>query len=42
MLTGTLVTAIGFVPVGFAGSSAGEYTNSIFWVVDCRSSFRGS
>ena len=33
MLTGTLVTAIGFVPVGFASSSAGEYTNSIFWVV---------
>src|SRR5882724_904660 len=33
MLTGTLVTAIGFVPVGFARSSAGEYTNSIFWVV---------
>src|ERR1700678_2049448 len=33
MLTGTLVTAIGFVPVGFAKSSAGEYTNSIFWVV---------
>ncbi len=25
MLTGTLVTAIGFVPVGFARSSAGEY-----------------
>ena len=33
MLTGTLVTAAGFVPVGFARSSAGEYTNSIFWVV---------
>lgn len=33
MLTGTLVTAIGFVPVGFARSGAGEYTNSIFWVV---------
>ena len=32
MLTGTLVTAAGFVPVGFAKSSAGEYTNSIFWV----------
>ena len=27
MLTGTLVTAAGFVPVGFAKSSAGEYTN---------------
>ena len=33
MLTWTLVTAAGFVPVGFARSSAGEYTNSIFWVV---------
>ena len=33
MLTGTLITAVGFVPVGFAKSSAGEYTNSIFWVV---------
>ena len=33
MLTGTLVTAVGFVPVGFAKSSAGEYTNAIFWVV---------
>ncbi|GAB4170394.1 MAG: efflux RND transporter permease subunit [Thalassobaculales bacterium] len=33
MLTGTIVTAAGFVPVGFAKSSAGEYTNAIFWVV---------
>ena len=33
MLTGTLVTATGFVPVGFAVSAAGEYTNAIFWVV---------
>ncbi len=33
MLTGTLVTAAGFVPVGFAKSSSGEYTGSIFWVV---------
>ena len=33
MLTGTLVTAIGFVPVGFAQSSAGEYAGGIFWVV---------
>ncbi|MFD2262300.1 efflux RND transporter permease subunit [Lacibacterium aquatile] len=32
MLTGTLVTAAGFVPVGFAKSAAGEYTNAIFWV----------
>ena len=33
MLTGTLVTAAGFLPVGFAKSSAGEYTFSIFAVV---------
>jgi multidrug efflux pump len=33
MLTGTLVTAAGFVPVGFAASSTGEYTGGIFWVV---------
>ena len=33
MLTGTLVTATGFVPIGFARSSAGEYTFSIFAVV---------
>src|SRR5271157_2226148 len=33
MLTGTFVTAAGFVPIGFARSSAGEYTFSIFAVV---------
>ena len=33
MLTGTLVTIAGFVPIGFAKSSAGEYTFSIFAVV---------
>ncbi len=33
MLTGTLVTAAGFVPVGFAQSSVGEYAGGIFWVV---------
>lgn len=33
MLTGTLVTMIGFVPVGFARSGAGEYTFSLFAVV---------
>jgi multidrug efflux pump len=33
MLTGTLVTAAGFVPVGFAKSSSGEYAGGIFWVV---------
>ena len=32
-LTGTLVIALGFVPVGFAKSSAGEYTFSLFAVV---------
>src|SRR5262249_56048957 len=33
MLTGTLVTAAGFLPVGFANSSVGEYAGGIFWVV---------
>ncbi|AWK88938.1 efflux RND transporter permease subunit [Azospirillum thermophilum] len=33
MLSGTIVTAAGFVPVGLAQSAAGEYTNAIFWVV---------
>ncbi len=33
MLTGTLVTAFGFVPVGFAESGAGEYSFAIFAVV---------
>jgi multidrug efflux pump subunit AcrB len=33
MLAGTLVTIAGFVPVGFAQSSAGEYTFSLFAVV---------
>ena len=33
MLIGTLVTIAGFVPIGFAKSSAGEYTFSIFAVV---------
>jgi multidrug efflux pump subunit AcrB len=33
MLTGTLITAAGFTPVGFAKSAAGEYTFSIFAVV---------
>jgi multidrug efflux pump subunit AcrB len=33
MLAGTLVTMAGFVPVGFAASSAGEYTFSLFAVV---------
>ena len=33
MLTGTLITTAGFIPVGFAASTAGEYVNSLFWVV---------
>ena len=33
MLTGTLVTAAGFLPIGFADSSVGEYAGGIFWVV---------
>ncbi|WP_043694587.1 efflux RND transporter permease subunit [Luteibacter sp. 9133] len=33
MLAGTLVTAIGLMPVGFAKSTAGEYAGNIFWVV---------
>ncbi|SHI45324.1 Multidrug efflux pump subunit AcrB [Aureimonas altamirensis DSM 21988] len=33
MLAGTLVTIAGFVPIGFAASSAGEYTYSLFAVV---------
>ncbi|QDQ29117.1 efflux RND transporter permease subunit [Chitinimonas arctica] len=33
MLTGTLITAAGFLPVGIAAGGASEYTGSIFWVV---------
>jgi len=33
MLTGTLVTVAGFLPVGLAKSSAGEYTFTLFAVV---------
>jgi multidrug efflux pump subunit AcrB len=33
MLAGTLVTVIGFTPVGFARSTAGEYAGNIFWIV---------
>ncbi len=33
MLTGTLITAAGFMPVGFAKSIAGQYAGGIFWVV---------
>jgi multidrug efflux pump subunit AcrB len=33
MLTGTLVTIAGFIPVGFARSNAGEYCFSLFAVI---------
>jgi len=33
MLTGTLITAAGFMPVGLAASSTGEYTGSMFQVL---------
>ena len=33
MFTGTLITVAGFLPVGFARSTSGEYAGGIFWVV---------
>ncbi|MGO9172644.1 MAG: efflux RND transporter permease subunit [Rhodomicrobium sp.] len=33
MLTGTLVTVAGFIPIGLNGSQAGEYTYSLFVVI---------
>lgn len=33
MLFGTLVTIAGFVPIGFAQSSTGEYAGGMFWVL---------
>jgi len=33
MLTGTLVTVAGFIPIAFNGTSAGEYTFSLFVVI---------
>src|SRR5262249_56686862 len=33
MLSGTLVTVVGLMPVGFARSTAGEYAGDIFWIV---------
>jgi multidrug efflux pump len=33
MLTGTLVTGAGFLPIGFANSAVGEYAGGIFWIV---------
>ena len=32
MLTGTLITVAGFIPVGFAASTSGEYVETLFWV----------
>src|SRR5262249_3664663 len=33
MLSGTLVTTVGLMPVGFAHPAAGEYAGNIFWIV---------
>ncbi|WP_373051380.1 efflux RND transporter permease subunit, partial [Thalassovita aquimarina] len=33
MLSGTLITAAGFIPIGLNGSAAGEYTISLFYVI---------
>jgi multidrug efflux pump len=33
MLTGTLITVAGFMPVGLAKSDAGKYASGIFWVL---------
>ncbi|SIS53591.1 efflux RND transporter permease subunit [Phaeovulum vinaykumarii] len=33
MLTGTLATVAGFIPIGFNASQAGEYTQSLFYVL---------
>ena len=33
MLTGTLITTAGFIPVGFAARTPGEYVQTLFWVV---------
>src|SRR5260370_5345293 len=33
MLSGTLVTIIGLMPIGFAKSGVGEYVGNLFWVV---------
>jgi multidrug efflux pump len=33
MLIGTLITVVGFVPIGFAHSSVGEYVGNIFWIL---------
>ena len=36
MLAGTIVTILGFLPVGFAQSAPGEYVRNMFWVVGIR------
>ncbi|MHB8920513.1 MAG: efflux RND transporter permease subunit, partial [Halothiobacillus sp.] len=33
MLVGTLMTVVGFVPIGFAQSNVGEYAGNIFWIL---------
>jgi multidrug efflux pump len=33
MLTGTLITCAGFIPIGFSPGSASEFCRSLFWVV---------
>ncbi|MBL4927734.1 efflux RND transporter permease subunit [Fuscibacter oryzae] len=33
MLSGTLVTVAGFIPIGLNSSAAGEYTRSLFYVI---------
>ncbi len=33
MLTGTLITVAGFMPVGLAKSDAGKYAGGIFWIL---------
>ena len=35
MLSGTLITAVGFLPVGLAQSTTSEYAGGIFWVTGC-------
>ncbi|MFP4252531.1 MAG: efflux RND transporter permease subunit [Guyparkeria sp.] len=33
MLVGTLITVVGFVPIGFAQANVGEYAGNIFWIL---------
>src|SRR3546814_13532552 len=33
MLSGTLVTVIGFIPIGLAPSGVSEFSGDLFWVV---------